>query len=584
MSGRISRDDTYWQKRLRAVERFSESYSRKAYSKIQSAFTLAERDIQKEINVWYARLAANNNISLSEAKRFLDRSELAEFKWDVAEYIKHSRESAVSGEWAKQLENASARVHISRLEALKIHTQHPLEKAFQAESDAVEEMARNIVEEDYYRTIFEVQRGVHIGWNIGEIDQRKLERIISKPWTTDGKTFSGRIWKRKRKMVHDLHQELTRSCIYGRPFEETVQKIEQYARSSVKNARYAAERLVRTETAYFRSISQKEALERIGVKWYKIDLTIDDRTCPICREMNGKIFPMSEFEIGVTVPPFHPNCDLGSMTPTSPENVEGEDELIDQILREIEGEEPLSEKERFEDWKKKFVYGNKVDKSKESGIIKQSVSDVKDFPELKSYMLDVYGVSIDDAVEKLDFESVCEGVLGIEKVIEEFPQAKASFKSVGVDNGGIMCARYSGDICFNPTYYKTRESAVKASSSTSHFHPTGNNVISTGSHEMGHILEKALIDKYNGSNPAGLVFWSDCIYAKAVVKEACKSAKKLPECKKMFNSRLKSDISGYAKTNDSECLAEAVADYVLNGDKAAVLSKEIWKILKKELG
>lgn len=47
---------------------------------------------------------------------------------------------------------------------------------------------------------------------------------------------------------------------------------------------------------------------------------------------------------------------------------------------------------------------------------------------------------------------------------------------------------------------------------------------------------------------------------------------------------MKSEISGYAKTNDSECLAEAVADYILNKDKAAPLSKEIWKILKKELG
>ena len=167
------------------------------------------------------------------------------------------------------------------------------------------------------------------------------------------------------------------------------------------------------------------------------------------------------------------------------------------------------------------------------GIIKsKTISDVKNFSEMKSYMSSVYSVSIDNAVESLDFESVREGLVGIEKVIKEFPQAKASFKSVGIGGSGIMCADYGGQICFNPAYYKTRDSAVKASASSFHFHPTGNNVISTGSHEMGHILEKALIDKLSGETPAGLIAWADCTYAKAVVKDACKLAKKLPECRK----------------------------------------------------
>lgn len=213
-----------------------------------------------------------------------------------------------------------------------------------------------------------------------------------------------------------------------------------------------------------------------------------------------------------------------------------------------------------------------------------AITDAKDFSEIKSYMYDNYGISVDDSVKSLDFESVREGLTGIETVMKEFPQAGSSLKSISIGGNGIMCADYNGQICFNSTYYKTRENAIKASESAFHFHPTGNNVVSTGAHEMGHILEKALIDKPYGESLAGALSWSDCTYAKVIVREACKAAKKLPECKKKLNSSLKSEISGYAKTNASECMAEAVADYVLNGDKAAPLSKEIWKILKKELG
>lgn len=371
------REAEYWQERFEAVEQNSAAYGKTAYIEIEKAFSLAEKDIQKEIDAWYARLAKNNGITLSEAKKLLGNKELKEFQWDVAEYIKYGRENAINGQWVKQLENASAKVHISQLEALKIRTQQSLEAAFKTEFDEIKKMGLDVVEDSCYRTAFEIQKGCGVGWQIGEIDKGKIDKIISKPWTTDGKTFSDRIWSRKQQMISDLQQELTRSCIYGRPFEETVKRMEQYVSSNVKNAKYAAERLVRTENASFSSMGQKEGLEKIGTKWYKIYVTIDGKTCPVCREMNGKKFRMSDFQIGITAPPFHPNCDKSSIGPTTPDNEEDEDEL-DRIIREVEEENEkantLSEKERFEEWKKKFVYGDKseaevVDKSENGGII-----------------------------------------------------------------------------------------------------------------------------------------------------------------------------------------------------------------------
>ena len=112
----------------------------------------------------------------------------------------------------------------------------------------------------------------------------------------------------------------------------------------------------------------------------------------------------------------------------------------------------------------------------------------------------------------------------------------------------------------------------------------GNNVISTVSHEAGHILEKALIDKNTGGDIMGKIAWRDCTYAKAVASDACKAAKKTPEGKGKRNRELIGDISGYAKTNSSETVAEAVADYIINGENASILSRMIWEILKKELG
>ena len=69
-----------------------------------------------------------------------------------------------------------------------------------------------------------------------------------------------------------------------------------------------AGRLVMTESAYFSSTTQKECFKELDVERYEIVATLDDHTSDICQEMDGKVFKMSEYEEGVTAPPFHVNC------------------------------------------------------------------------------------------------------------------------------------------------------------------------------------------------------------------------------------------------------------------------------------
>ncbi|MCM1328831.1 MAG: phage head morphogenesis protein [Ruminococcus sp.] len=226
--------------------------------------------------------------------------------------------------------------------------------------------------------------------------------------------------------------------------------------------------------------------------------------------------------------------------------------------------------------------------------IKITAENAENFQQLKGYMMNAYNICVSESVGSLDFESVKEGVQGIEYIINQFPQAKSSFKSIGTNKNGLMCAGYDGDINFNPATYKTREGALRGHGigegiTPSGLHPKGNNCFGSGCHESGHLLEKALIDKMNGSETMlGRIMWETEALSKSIVSDACKTAKKLPECKGMANSSLRNQISRYAgeasKYSASETLAEAVCDYSLNGENAAPLSKIIWETLKKELG
>lgn len=298
----------YWTQRFEELEAASNRYGLRTYRGIEPAFYKAQRKIQNEIEIWYQRFAANNNVSLQEARHILDSEELDELKWDIEDYIKYGRQNAIDEKWVKQLENASARFHISRLEALKLRTQQALEVAFGNEIDAVDKMARNILAENYYKSIFEVQKGFNVGWEIGQIDQRKLNKLLVKPWAADGKNFSSRIWERKGQMVNDLHQELTRTIIQGKAPDEAIKHMQQFVSNKVKNAKNAAGRLVMTEQAYFHSVSQKEAFDELDVEEFEIVATLDSHTSEICQDMDGKHFPMKDYKVGVTAPPFHVRC------------------------------------------------------------------------------------------------------------------------------------------------------------------------------------------------------------------------------------------------------------------------------------
>ena len=73
-------------------------------------------------------------------------------------------------------------------------------------------------------------------------------------------------------------------------------------------ARNKAARLIHTETTYFSALSRHQTYRDLGVASVEVVETLDGRTCPVCGGLDGKVIPLAQYQPGVTVPPFHPNC------------------------------------------------------------------------------------------------------------------------------------------------------------------------------------------------------------------------------------------------------------------------------------
>lgn len=298
------KNSDYWINRFGQLESVTNKDAMEAYKDVEEIYQKAQIELEDKINNWYQRFATNNQISMAEARKLLTTGEMKELKWSVEEYIKHGKENSISGQWAKELENASARFHVSRLEALKLQTQQSIEALYGNQLDIVDGAMRKAYSQRYYRTAFEFQKGFGVGFAVDRLDENTLSNIINKPWAVDGYNFSKRIWTNKEKLIGELHSSLTRNIITGADPAKAIKEI----KSKMGVSSNAAGRLIMTESAYFGSVAQKDMLNNLDVEKYEIVATLDSKTSEICRSLDGKVFDMKDYQAGVTAPPFHPYC------------------------------------------------------------------------------------------------------------------------------------------------------------------------------------------------------------------------------------------------------------------------------------
>lgn len=341
----------YWKQRFTQLEAAQNRKGATAYLEMEKQYKAAQNELEAQIARWYQRFADSNGISLAQAKQWLKGQDLAEFKWDVKEYIKYGKENAINGAWMQELENASSKFHISRLEALQIQAQNSLETMFAQQMGTMKKALSDVYASGYYHTAYTVQQGFGLGWDIAGLDQAQIEKVLSKPWAVDGYNFSTRIWNSKTKLIGEVHNELSKNLLTGADPQKAIDSLAKKMGTSKSNAG----RLVMTEQAYFSSAAQKDCFNDLDVEEYEIVATLDSHTSDICRSLDGRVFKMSDYKPGVTAPPFHVYC-RSTTAPHFKENFDAGE----RAARGADGKTYyVPDDVTYSEWKKAFVDGDK---------------------------------------------------------------------------------------------------------------------------------------------------------------------------------------------------------------------------------
>ena len=565
----------YWAERFEKLTDAQLNKGTEYYYNLQEQYRKAIANIEKDIAKWYTRYATENGISLTEAKRLLNGRELAEFRMDVKEYIEKGK--SLDPKWAKQLEAASTKVHVSRLEALKVQMQQQAEMLYSYERDGIDELARNVYTEGYYHTAYEIQKGVGVGFDLMQLDANRIDKLISKPWAADGKNFSERIWNNRAQLVSELENRLTQSIIRGQSPKKVIAEIAE--RFNVNKSRAGA--LVMTESAFFAAASQRDAFNDLDVEKYEILATLDSRTSETCRYMDGKVIPMKDYKPGVTAPPFHVRC-----RSTTVPFFDDEFTILEQ--RAARGEDgkyyTVPANMKYKDWENTFVKGG----SKE-GLDLMTSSFRPKFETAKAVMVDETKIPLKkvsnskfnlytDVAEDSKNKAIRLAEKTLTEVAKELP-AGFNIPNVAVVDfekhfGRDAIGRYVDEIetVFIHSKYDTGKKIIEyLTTNAGEFSSTA--VSAPYLHEMGH---KYYYDSINALSKNGNISYNK---AKGIIDNKIRDYIHKRHSERNY---LYSDLSIYAYNSyKAEKLGEVVAECFAAPDKP--ISKDILELLKGDL-
>lgn len=301
-------------------------------------------ELDKEISIFYARYAANESVSMADARRLLRDAELEDFRMSLDEF----RDKALAGGFDKELEEVYLRSRISRLQALQTQVELRMMELFSSQRDVLRDHLQERYTDTYYRTVYAVSQQADVASTFARIDPQTVEKILAVPWL--GSEFSSRIWADKDKLTRELMQTLSRGFVRGDSLDRMTKEFAQ--RMGVSESRAAV--LIHTESVHMAAEAAEQGYRETGIRSYRFEAALDLKTCTVCGALDQREFPLAERETGINYPPLHPRCRCTTV-PVTEFQIGSKRAARNPATGKTEY---VEKKLTYEEWRKKYVDGD----------------------------------------------------------------------------------------------------------------------------------------------------------------------------------------------------------------------------------
>lgn len=291
---RIKENRRYWRDR-EAKQR--EAYIRtdnEELTEINRVYDEMYRWAEREINAFYGKYATAEGIDITEAKRRVSQLDIAEYEKLAKEYVK-DKDFSPQANAEMRLYNATMK--INRLELLKAQIGLKLVDGINDIDKHWEKIATERATQEIIR-----QSGI-LGKTLTDTETaRTAKQIVNADFYNA--TFSQRIWSHMDNLKSDLAIELQKGFIAGVSSREMARRLKEHAFDKSEKDAF---RLARTELRRIQTDVAKDNYERNGIEQYEY-MAVNPSACPICKELDGRIFDVAKMKAGLNAPPIHPNC------------------------------------------------------------------------------------------------------------------------------------------------------------------------------------------------------------------------------------------------------------------------------------
>lgn len=312
------------------------------------AFQLIEDDIAKYVT----RISDDLKLDSKALKRKIPKEEL----------LSRAKELKLEEETMANYEN------LSYAEAIRREMVKNVESMAKDNESLIFENLFKTYEHNFYSTSYLLYRTMDDFSFTKRVTKEYFDWMAKKPWTSDGKTFSDRIWKDQKTLVDELYKEFTVSATRGANLKEAARRMSRKMDVSYKKCL----RLLNTEDSFFSNKAVMDAYQNTTAEEYMILATLDRKTCEICGDQDTKHYMIKDAKVGVNMPPFHPNCRCTTVVYFGDED----DMPEERMMRDENGKSVKTEYMSYDEWKKKYV--DKVENVDEKTVNTAKI-DKKDF-------------------------------------------------------------------------------------------------------------------------------------------------------------------------------------------------------------
>ena len=353
------RDAKYWAERALNEMLMGERSVLEYENALLQAYTIALREIKKDIDAFFTRYAKQHKISYAEARKRLTTPELKEFQALVDRWLAEARDGNWSYEYIKYLEKLLDAKYVSRLEMLEADVRYQIELIEQQKHvDMTELLTLNYLAAFYERS-YTIAHGSELAVRFNAVSRAGVERAVKTKWSQY--SYSQAIWNDRERLVRTLSTIIPQSFSRGLSSNQLGDMIAKEMNASRNRGRT----LARTEVNYISNQADLDAYKMADIEEYEYLATLDLRTSEVCRSLDGTVHKVSHAKVGVNFPPMHPNCRSTTIAKFDDQEVEervarDEEGQTIRVPRRMTQEEyintyvPEEDRERLLSFRKKF--------------------------------------------------------------------------------------------------------------------------------------------------------------------------------------------------------------------------------------